>query len=42
MLREERAHYRCENCGVVEACCEGATLTEVRPALETLNDTPNP
>ncbi len=22
-LREERAHYRCESCGIVEACCEG-------------------
>lgn len=23
-LREERAHYRCETCGIVEACCEGS------------------
>ena len=22
-VREERAHYRCEGCGIVEACCEG-------------------
>lgn len=22
-LREERSHYRCEQCGIVEACCEG-------------------
>lgn len=21
--REERGHLRCENCGIVEACCEG-------------------
>ncbi|MBI1756444.1 MAG: hypothetical protein HYR64_04975 [Fimbriimonas ginsengisoli] len=21
-LREERSHYRCESCGIVEACCE--------------------
>jgi hypothetical protein len=22
-MREERSHYRCEQCGIVEACCEG-------------------
>jgi hypothetical protein len=22
-LREERSHYRCEQCGIIEACCEG-------------------
>ena len=21
--REERSHYRCERCGIIEACCEG-------------------
>jgi hypothetical protein len=29
-LREERAHYRCESCGIVEACCEG--ICEEKPA----------
>jgi DNA-directed RNA polymerase subunit RPC12/RpoP len=23
VLREERSHFRCEQCGIVEACCEG-------------------
>jgi len=32
-LREERAHYRCEMCGIVEACCEG----EKTPNSESLS-----
>jgi predicted RNA-binding Zn-ribbon protein involved in translation (DUF1610 family) len=23
-VREEQAHIRCPQCGVIEACCEGA------------------
>jgi len=25
-VREEQAHIRCPQCGVIEACCEGAAL----------------
>ena len=34
-LREERAHYRCENCGIVEACCE-AICEQPRRSVEDL------
>jgi hypothetical protein len=38
-VREERAHYRCERCGIVEACCEGQIVnaiddTKAREAVE--------
>ena len=25
-IREEQAHIRCPQCGVIEACCEGAPI----------------
>lgn len=36
--REERAHYRCERCGIIEACCEGLKAvveSETSPSIET-------
>lgn len=36
-IREERSHYRCERCGIVEACCEGlAGGGEETKPVETL------
>ena len=38
-VREERSHFRCEQCGIVEACCEGlhdpSTIDRAVVALDT-------
>jgi hypothetical protein len=31
-IREERSHFRCERCGIVEACCEGAETETAEPS----------
>jgi hypothetical protein len=33
--REERSHYRCEQCGIIEACCEGLSDAKVAEMAET-------
>ena len=39
-IREERSHFRCERCGIIEACCEGLADpiddTKAREAVEAL------
>lgn len=30
VMRAEHAHHRCDHCGWITTCCEGAPLTERR------------
>jgi len=39
-LREERSHFRCEACGITEACCEGICATAA-VEIEEPNDEAN-
>ena len=36
--REERSHFRCEQCGIVEGCCEGLhdAVANARAVIETI------
>ena len=38
--REERAHFRCEQCGIVEGCCEGLhdPVVHDRAVIETTEE----